>query len=221
MTDGTPKALNLYAGIGGNRKLWDGVDTTAVEINPKIAQFYQSEFPDDEVIVADAHGFLEDHYDDGWDFIWSSPPCQTHSKVSRMTWASDAPQNAPRQPEYPDMRLYQEVIFLRTFAECDWVVENVQPYYDPLITPQTIDRHSFWSNIRLPSIEVDTAANAWTNPSQEEYMEHYGFDVSDVDLGHRKDQVLRNCVDPKIGRHILDTALSGDALEQATIDEVT
>lgn len=25
------KVLNLYAGIGGNRKLWEGVEVTAVE----------------------------------------------------------------------------------------------------------------------------------------------------------------------------------------------
>ncbi len=32
------KMLNLYAGIGGNRKLWgDNDDITAIEINPKIA----------------------------------------------------------------------------------------------------------------------------------------------------------------------------------------
>ena len=28
------KVLNLYAGIGGNRKLWTNVDVTAVEYNP-------------------------------------------------------------------------------------------------------------------------------------------------------------------------------------------
>jgi len=35
------KVLNLYAGIGGNRKLWRDVDVIAVEINPEIAKIYQ------------------------------------------------------------------------------------------------------------------------------------------------------------------------------------
>ena len=30
------KVLNLYAGIGGNRKLWTDVEITAVEYNQKI-----------------------------------------------------------------------------------------------------------------------------------------------------------------------------------------
>ena len=49
------KILNLYAGIGGNRKLWGGVDVTAVEINPDIAAIYQDLFPDDTIIIDDAH----------------------------------------------------------------------------------------------------------------------------------------------------------------------
>ena len=34
------KILNLYAGIGGNRRLWpdDEIEVTAVELNPKIAR---------------------------------------------------------------------------------------------------------------------------------------------------------------------------------------
>ena len=40
--EGKPlKVLNLYAGIGGNRKLWENVEVTAVEIEPDIATVYQ------------------------------------------------------------------------------------------------------------------------------------------------------------------------------------
>ena len=49
------KVLNLYAGIGGNRKLWENVDVTAVEWKPEIAVIYQDFFPDDKVIITDAH----------------------------------------------------------------------------------------------------------------------------------------------------------------------
>ena len=34
------KILNLYAGIGGNRKLWgDGHDITAVQLVPEIGKY--------------------------------------------------------------------------------------------------------------------------------------------------------------------------------------
>lgn len=68
------KILNLYAGIGGNRKLWgDTHEITAVEYKPEIAKIYQDHFPNDTVIVTDAHQYLLDHFDE-FDFIWSSPP---------------------------------------------------------------------------------------------------------------------------------------------------
>ena len=52
------KVLNLYAGIGGNRKLWGGVEVTAVELNPEIAHIYSDFYPDDEVIIDDANQYL-------------------------------------------------------------------------------------------------------------------------------------------------------------------
>ena len=57
------KILNLYAGIGGNRKLWgDEHNITAVEINPNIAKIYQDLYPYDTVIVGDAHEYLRQHF---------------------------------------------------------------------------------------------------------------------------------------------------------------
>ncbi len=91
------KVLNLYAGIGGNRKLWEAVEVTAIEINPEIADVYQRFFPDDKVIVTDAHTYLLESYQD-FDFIWSSPPCPTHSNTNRFL-------NAQGIKRYPDMSL--------------------------------------------------------------------------------------------------------------------
>ncbi len=71
------KILNLYAGIGGNRKLWGNEhDITAVEIGPNIANIYSEFYPNDTVIVGDAHEFLRANFRD-FDFIWASPPCPT------------------------------------------------------------------------------------------------------------------------------------------------
>ena len=53
------KILNLYAGIGGNRKLWGNEhEITAVELDKDIAAIYKDFFPTDKVIVADAHPYL-------------------------------------------------------------------------------------------------------------------------------------------------------------------
>ncbi len=100
------KVLNLYAGIGGNRKLWKDVEVTAIENNPKIAKIYQDFFPNDKVIVCDAHQYLLEHFEE-FDFIWSSPPCPTHSKVRYMgTKAKHPTCGTVLKKVYPDMNLY-------------------------------------------------------------------------------------------------------------------
>ena len=79
------KILNLYAGIGGNRKLWGNKHKiTAVEYDEKIAKIYKDLYPNDEVITGDAHKYLEEHFQE-FDFIWSSPPCPSHSRVRKAT----------------------------------------------------------------------------------------------------------------------------------------
>jgi len=201
----TTKVLNLYAGIGGNRKLWENVDVTAVEMNSDIADYYAEQFPNDTVVVGDAHDYLREHYAE-YDFIWSSVPCQTHSQVSHMSWSSDAPHNKDREPQYPDMKLYQEIIFLKHFSQCNWVVENVNSYYKPLIQPQEVGRHYVWSNYHVPNYDHDTGPGAWTNPPNSKFEEYLGFDLSGWSFENaRKDQILRNCVDPKLGKHVFES----------------
>ena len=190
------KILNLYAGIGGNRRLWDGnIDVTAVENNPEIAKIYQDFFPQDEVIIGDAHKYLLEHYQE-FDFIWSSPPCQTHSSFRHNICV----RYRGTKPEYPDMRLYQEIIFLKHHFKGLWVVENVKPYYKPLIDGQLLQRHLFWSNFDIQDIKVkpDIIRKAQIPDLQR----LHGFDLSKYKLPNKR-QVLRNCVNAELGRHIL------------------
>lgn len=77
------KILNLYAGIGGNRKLWAGHDITAVEHDPEIAGVYKELYPDDTVVVGDAHQYLENHFGE-FDFIWASPHAQVTDNIDTM-----------------------------------------------------------------------------------------------------------------------------------------
>ena len=141
------KILNLYAGIGGNRSLWDDDhDITAIEYDPAIAKIYSDLFPGDNMIVTDAHEYLLQNYED-YNFIWSSPPCQSHSVTNHFL-------NPQGHKRYPDMSLYQEVIFLQTFFKGKFCIENVKSYYAPLIKPQIRGRHFFWSNFDLPHLKV-------------------------------------------------------------------
>ena len=192
------KVLNLYAGIGGNRKLWKNVDVTAIESDENIANIYKENFPEDEVIVGDAHQFLLEHYKE-FDFIWSSPPCQTHSKLRKIGVAVGR-----TKPKFPNMELYEEIIFLKHHFKGKWVVENVNGYYEPLIKPRKLNRHYFWMNFDVGEIKIETTGiHARTTKSvkleREKLQEITGFNLSNLTL-------LRNCVNPKLGLHIFESA---------------
>ena len=195
--------LNLYAGIGGNRKLWDAT-VTAVERQENIAAAYKSQYPDDAVIIGDAHEYLAANFQ-RFDFIWSSPPCQSHSRMIRS--------GNNRTPRYPDMSLYEEIIFLQTHCKGRWVVENVVPYYKPLIAPTAqIGRHLFWSNFMFSVRDIPSPENFITLSTVEgarklkEWLGlNYEGNIYYAD-NHCPAQVLRNCVHPIIGAQILEAA---------------
>lgn len=191
------KVLNLYAGIGGNRKLWEGVDVTAVEYDPKIAAIYQDFYPNDTVIVGDAHQYLIDHYKE-FDFIWASPPCPSHSRARMM-----ASKCGDYEPILPDMSLYSEILFLKHYFNGKWLVENVIPYYEPLIKPKIVGRHCFWSNFNIGSFDVESTGIATSNVL--EFEEMFGYDLSRFTI-ENKLKCLRNCVHPKVGQYLLDCA---------------
>lgn len=200
------RMLNLYAGIGGNRRLWgSGLDITAVEIDPNIAAVYAALWPEDKVIVSDAHEYLLAHYDE-YDFIWSSPPCPSHSMTNHFL-------NAQGVRRYPDMALYQEVILLAHFFNKTggkYVVENVKSYYTPLIQPQTCGRHYFWANFKIPPVEGVKIGRMGGlkdggRGDKKNNLDALGFDLSPF-TGIDKGKVLRNCVSPEIGLAIFQSA---------------
>jgi DNA (cytosine-5)-methyltransferase 1 len=193
------KVLNLYAGIGGNRKLWKDVEVTAVEINPEIAKIYQDFFPNDKVIIADAHQYLLEHYQE-FDFIWSSPPCPSHSKMRNLKNNCEE-----AEKKYPDMKLYEEIIYLKHFFKGNWVVENVISYYEPLIKPQESNNHYFWCNFILSKFAKDKRGIRTENINYKE--KRNGFDLSNIKISEEfKKKVLNNCVKPELGLHVFNMA---------------
>ena len=198
------KILNLYACLGGNRYKWDEVsdnlDITAVELDPELARMYQERFPNDTVIVADAHQYLLDHYKE-FDFVWSSPPCPTHSRIQ-----TSLKNREKFTPYYPDMKLYEEIIFLEQFFKGKYCVENVIPYYKLLIPGHKRDRHIYWTNFNLPNILSSRSESIGGLNEHKRLQEFHDYKCKANIAGYR--DVLRNLVDYESGKTILETALN-------------
>ena len=196
------RVLNAYACLGGNRLLWENCEVTAVELDPELARMYQERFPNDTVIVADAHQYLLDHYKE-FDFIWSSPPCPSHSRARYWGFGANG-----KNPIFPDMKLYQEIIFLEHHYKGKWCVENVTPYYEPLIPAQVRDRHLYWTNFRLPnklsSRHFDGLCQ--TGGELKKLSEFHKYDFSEYKGDQNKIKIARNLVDYEAGKTIFDTA---------------
>ena len=198
------KILNLYAGIGGNRKLWrNDHEITSVEYNESIANIYKDLYPNDTVIIADAHQYLQNHFKE-FDFIWSSPPCPTHSRMRFKAYC-----NGKGKALFPDMKLYEEILFLQQYTKntnIKYVVENVKGWYEPLVKPQPIGRHYFWSNLELPNIKI--ISNSTGNNkgmTLQKKMDAKGINITNW---HKykgdKRTLLNNCVEDELGKHILN-----------------
>jgi DNA (cytosine-5)-methyltransferase 1 len=206
------KILNLYACLGGNRYKWDEVadeakveiEVTAVELDEELARLYQERFSNDIVIVADAHQYLLDHYKE-FDFIWSSPPCPSHSRI-RYGQANSKRDNY--NPIFPDMKLYEEIIFLDNYYSGKYVVENVIPFYEPLIKAQKRDRHLYWCNFKLPnSLNERKKPKGFIESGSKPNEIFHKIDLSKYKGNQRKDKIACNLVDYEAGRTILETAL--------------
>lgn len=203
------KVLNLYAGIGGNRKLWpdtlpngEKVEITAVEIDPQIAECYKRHFPNDTVITGDAHQYLLEHFKE-FDFIWSSPPCQSHSFLNFINNGK----SKGKAFRYPELNLlYGEIILLKTFFFGQFVVENVRPYYTPLICPDfCLGRHFFWSNKMILENGFKEKRKAICGLNITELEEVHGFKLP-AKLNNKR-QILRNCVAPELGKYVFQNVV--------------
>jgi len=197
------KILNLYACLGGNRYKWDevtDVEVTAVELDPEAARLYQERFPNDTVIVADAHQYLLDYYKE-FDFIWSSPPCPTHSRLVQSN------KNKIKM-KYPDMKLYEEILFLKHLYNGKFVIENVIPYYEPLIPAQKRHRHLYWTNFNLPNILTNRDVRISTGAKEVQNLcKFHDFDFYKYKGKQPTNKIARNLVDYEAGRTILETAV--------------
>lgn len=209
------KILNLYACLGGNRYKWgEEHEITAVELDSEAARLYQERFPNDTVIVADAHQYLLDHYKE-FDFIWSSPPCPSHS---RARYWNSSNYDTTTEAVYPDLKLYEEILFLQHYYKHGkFVVENVIPYYEPLIHAQKRGRHLYWTNFNLPNDlnerkiviggNKTTAKTSEVNHEFKALCEFHDYDFTKYKGTQSVQKMARNLVDYEAGKTILDTAM--------------
>ena len=195
------KVLNLYACLGGNRLLWDNCEVTALELDEELARLYQERFPNDKVIVADAHQYLLNHYKE-FDFIWTSPPCPTHSRARYWGFGANG-----KKPIYPNMSLYEEIIFLQHHFKGKYVVENVIPYYQPLIPAKKRGRHLYWTNFNLPNIlskrkvKISEGKNEVRN-----LCAFHDYDFFKYKGSQPTNKIARNLVDYEAAKTIFDVA---------------
>ena len=211
------KVLNLYACLGGNRYKWDEVakeagiilEVTAVELDPECARLYAERFPNDKVIIADAHEYLLNNYKE-FNFIWSSPPCPSHSR-SRF-WNSSNYETTTKAV-FPDMKLYEEIIFLQHYFKGKFCVENVIPFYEPLIPAKKRGRHLYWINYNLPNELSKRTYNIGGNkktPNKNELKKLCAFhNYSFINYKGKQNilKIARNLVDYEAGKTIFETAL--------------
>lgn len=112
---------------------------------------------------------------------------------------------------FPDMKLYEEILFLQGYFKGNWVVENVKSWYEPLIKPQLLQRHYFWSNKQIPEPETPFKKDQirltggrnikeWVQIKQ--LQENHGIMLPEN--APNKRTLLRNCVSPEVGKYILD-----------------
>lgn len=203
------KVLNLYAGVGGNRWLWPGnMRVTAVELNPQVAAEYKRNFPLDHLVIGDAHKYLLKHYKE-FDIIWTSPPCQSHTKMN-FTF---------KNKRYADFSLYQEIVFLSSFFAGHYVVENVRPYYKPLVPAQfDICRHLFWTNVpQFADVVLPDFPDQYKGRNQglmkmprQAVCDWLGIlpGIKNIYLSCKCSvQSYRNCVHPLLGQSIMNDIL--------------
>ena len=175
------KILNLYACLGGNRFKWnevkEDIEVTAIELDPELAKLYQERFPNDKVIVADAHQYLLEHYKE-FDFIWSSPPCPTHSK------ARFARRNTT-EAKYPDLKLYEEIPAHKRGRHLYWTNFNL---------PNNLNDRSF--KIGTEKKELD------------ELCKFHDYNFRQYKGLQSVQKIARNLVDYEAGKTIFETALN-------------
>lgn len=110
------------------------------------------------------------------------------------------------------MKLYEEILFLDNFFDGKYCVENVIPYYEPLIAAKKRGRHLYWTNFNLPTVlsERDKISGLITKDDYEaikKLCEFHDYDFFKYKGEQRRAKMARNLVDYEAGKTIFATAM--------------
>ncbi len=108
------------------------------------------------------------------------------------------------------MKLYQEVIFLNYHFKGKFVVENVIPYYEPMLNPIKRGRHLYWTNFKLPNKLSERHFEGMAQAKNEvtKLCEFHDYDFRKYKGKQVLNKIARNLVDYEAGRTILETVFN-------------
>ena len=104
--------------------------------------------------------------------------------------------------------MYEEIIFLQNHFKGKFVVENVIPYYEPLIPAKKRHRHLYWCNFNLPNVLTIREARISTGLQEvKKLCEFHDYDFYKYKGKQPINKIARNLVDYEAGKTILDTLM--------------
>jgi len=200
------RVLDLYAGLGGTDKGIRKVaaekniklDYYAIEIDPAVCQAHKKNHLESNVICADVKDWLDKVTD--FDFVWASPPCQTHS-INNYSNKAIGYKTKP-----VDWSLWHVIDILQRAETIPFVVENVKIWYnEPFKHNFKLDRHYFWTNLQLVPFDYHKKpAKEWCHISVKDWQEYHQLEPATT--GDKRQQ-LRNCVHWSIAAGIFEQFL--------------
>ena len=106
------------------------------------------------------------------------------------------------------MKLYEEILFLKHYFKGKYVVENVIPFYEPLIYAKKRGRHLYWTNFNLPNDLKERKSSIMESKNEvSKWCEFHDYDFKKYKGNQPTNKIARNLVDYEAGKTIFETVL--------------
>ena len=99
-------------------------------------------------------------------------------------------------------------MFLENYYGGKYCVENVIPYYEPLIPAKKIGRHLYWTNFRLPNDLGERKHSIMESKDEtKKWCEFHNYDFTKYKGTQPVQKIARNLVDYEAGKTIFNIAI--------------